>query len=912
MISTTLKTRLLASGACAAMMAIASTAAAQEAPAPQSAPAVDEPAQVEELVVTGFRSSLSKALDVKRNNIGAVDAILAEDIAAFPDQNLAEAIQRLPGVTISRVAGEGSQISVRGLGADFTRVRINGVDSIATAAGNRSRGFDFNVFASELFNSITVRKTQSADVSEGSLGATVDLQTGRPFDYKGFKAAASAQGSVNSITNKTLPRLAGLLSWSNPEQTFGILGSVAYSRRRPVSEGFNTTRWQGGDAINPATGLPGTDTNFASCSVCTTPAQLAQVQNAFYPRIPRYTASEIDSKRLGITGSMQWQPSPKTRFDLDVLYSKLNQYTESPNLEAISFSRSGAAGSTGIRETVVRDYAIDDTNTFTYGVFDRVDVRSENGTQRDNTKFTQVTLAGQHEFTDRLRVKGRIGVANSDYQMPEQISFQLDRNNVNGYTYDARGDSRKPIITYGFDVANPALFTLTEMRSRESSILNITRTAVGEIEYEVDDALTLKAGINAQQFVAKYRDASRNQTLTGSRQIVGVGAFSKVVTFGRDFPFPGGDKTYVVADIDKALAATNLLSFPLVVAAGDTRDVSEDDLSGYGQAVVDTTVLGGRSLRSDFGVRIARTKVEAQGFLNNAYVTKTNDYVDVLPSMNVSLEAIDGVMLRLGVAKVMARPTLASLTPGGSVGATSRTVSYGNPDLEPFRSTNYDFSAEWYFQPEALLSVSVFYKKIDSFIAQQSSQARYGDLGLPLSLLNGTQESADSIFQVTSNINGTGGTLKGVELQYQQPFTFLPEALKGFGFIGNIAFVKSDVNYGTELAPNRNKLTGQSNQTYNATLYYERGPFSARASAAHRSGFLTTYPGQNENTEGGTHGSTYYDASMSYKVRENLTVSLEGINLGDEYTDAYVDVADRVNDYRHTGREILFGVRWTY
>jgi TonB-dependent receptor len=904
MTSTTFKTRLMTGSiiGCAVLAStlMSQTAAAQTAPAPAAA---EESAQVEELVVTGFRSSLSKALDVKRNNIGAVDAIMAEDIAAFPDQNLAEAIQRLPGVTISRVAGEGSQISVRGLGADFTRVRINGVDSIAAAAGNRSRGFDFNIFASELFNSITVRKTQSADVSEGSLGATVDLQTGRPFDYKGFKAAASAQGSINSITDKTLPRLAGLMSWSNPDQTFGILGSVAYSRRRPVNEGFNTTRWQGGAS-------DGGD-NFAGCLTCTTPAQLAAVNSAFYPRIPRYTASEIDSKRLGITGSVQWQPSPRTRFDLDVLYSKLNQYTESPNLEAISFSRSGNAASTGVRQTIVRDYAIDN-NTFTYGVFDRVDVRSENGTQRDNTKFTQVTLAGQHEFSDRLRMKGRIGVANSDYQMPEQISFQLDRNDVNGYTYDARGDSRKPIINYGFDVANPALFTLTEMRSRESSILNITRTAVGEVEYDVDDALTLKAGVNAQQFVAKYRDASRNQTLTGGRQIVGVGAFSKVVTFGRDFPFPGGDRTYVVADIDKALAATNLLSFPLVVAAGDTRDVAEDDISGYGQAVVDTTVLGGMPLRSDFGFRVAKTKIVAQGFVNTAYVTQKNDYTDVLPSMNLSLEPHDGVMLRLGVAKVMARPTLASLTPGGTVGATSRTVSFGNTDLEPFRATNYDFSAEWYFQPEALLSVSLFYKKIDSFIAQSSSQARYGDLGLPLSLLNGTQEGPDSIFQVTTSINGSGGTLKGVEFQYQQPFTFLPEMLKGFGFIGNIAFVESDVNYGTALAPNRNKLTGQSDQTYNATLYYERGPFSARVSAAHRSGFLTTYPGQNDNTEGGTHGSTYFDASMSYKVRENLTVSLEGINLGDEYTDAYVDESDRVNDYRHTGREILFGVRWTY
>ena len=909
MISATFKRRLLASGALTAALALVNVAAAQTAPAApttsQTAPAAEEPSQVEEVIVSGFRSSLSKALGVKRDSIGAVDAILAEDIAAFPDQNLAEAIQRLPGVTIDRVGGEGRQITVRGLNADFTRVRINGVDAIATGGGNRSRGFDFNVFASELFNSITVRKTQSADTPEGSLGATVDLQTGRPFDYKGFKAAASAEGSLNSITDRILPRAAGLLSWANEDQTFGVLASVAYSKRQPVAEGFNTTRWAGGD-YDPARR---SSDDFASCSACATPGQLEQVQRAFYPRIPRYTASKIDSERLGVTFSTQWQPSDRTRFDLDVLYSDLDQFTESPNLEAISFSRPNAAG---VGSTIVRDYAINDRNTFTYGVFDNVDVRSENGAQRDHTKFTQVTLAGKHDVTDRLRVKGKIGVANSAYSMPEQISFQLDRSDVDGYAYDGRANDRTPVINYGFDVTNPALFTLTEMRSRESTALNIVRTATGDVEYDVDEHLTLRAGLNAQQYVVKYRDKSRNQTLTGGGQIVGVGAFSKVVRFGRDFPFPGGDRSYVVADIDKAVAYTNLLSYPLIVQSGDTRDVAEDDISGFGQAVVNATVLGGMPLRADFGARFAKTKVVSKGFVNTTYITAKNDYTDMLPSMNLSLEPTDGVLLRLGVAKVMARPTLGSLTPGGTVSATTRTVNFGNPELEPFRATNYDLAAEWYFAPEALISVAFFYKKIDSFIASRTTQAVYSSLNLPASLLTSAGVSVNDIFDVTNPYNGTGGTLKGVELQYQQPFTFLPERFKGFGFIGNFTYVDSSVNYGTEAAPNYNKLTGQSKTTSNATLYYERGKVSARVSAAKRSGFLTGYPGSNGNSEHGTHGSTFYDFSTSYKIRDNLTVTLEGINLSDEFTDAYVDVADRVSDYRHTGREILLGVRWTY
>jgi len=901
MASRTLRQQLMASALLGGVFAVSMLAGAASAQTAAPTQTADEASAVEQIVVTGYRSSLSKALGAKRTSIGAIDAILAEDIAAFPDQNLAEAIQRLPGVTIDRVGGEGRQISVRGLNADFTRVRINGVEAIATGGGNRSRGFDFNVFASELFNSITVRKTQSADIAEGSLGATVDLQSGRPFDYTGFKAAASAEGSLNSITDRILPRAAGLLSWSNPDKTFGVLASVAYSKRQPVAEGFNTTRWQGADASD----------NFASCSKCTTPEELAKVQNAFYPRIPRYTASKIDSERLGITFSTQWRPNSKSELSLDVLYSDLNQFTESPNLEAISFSRSNAAG---VGSTIVRDYALNDRNTFTYGVFDKVDVRSENGTQRDHTTFTQVTLAGKYEFTDRLRGQARIGVANSDYRLPEQISFQLDRNDVNGYTYDARANDRTPIITYGFDVANPALYTLTEMRSAVQTSLNITRTASGNLEFDVDEHLKLRGGIDAQQYVVKYRGASRNQVLTGSNQIVGAGAFSKVVSFGRDFPFPGGDRKYVVADIDKALAYTKLLNFPLIVQQGDTRDVEEKDLSGFGQAIVDATVFGGMPLRSDFGFRVAHTKVTSQGFIGSGvYLTAKNDYTDVLPSMNITLEPRDNFILRGGVAKVMARPTLGSLTPGGSVGATTRTVNFGNPDLEPFRATNFDLAAEWYFASESLIGVAVFYKKIDSFIASQTTRAVYSSLGLPASLLSTSAGvTVNDIFDVTNPYNGEGGWLKGVEFQYQQPFNFLPDALRGFGFIGNFTYVDSEVNYGTKAAPKLNKLTGQSKTTANATLYFERGKFSARTSAARRSGFLTQFPGSNGNSEHGTHGSTYYDFSSSYKVRDNLVVTLEGINLGDKFTDAYVDTADRISDYRHTGREILLGVRWTY
>ncbi|WP_409836473.1 TonB-dependent receptor plug domain-containing protein, partial [Brevundimonas sp.] len=201
---------------------------------------------VDEIVVTGFRGSLRAAIDVKRRENSIVDSISAEDIADFPDLNLAESLQRVPGVQIDRDGGEGRSINVRGLSSDFVRVRLNGLEALATTGGrdqgraNRNRGFDFNVFASELFNSITVRKSQEAAVNEGSLGATVDLQTARPFDYDGFTFAAGSQVTYNDLSENTGPRATALISNRWLDGRLGALLSVAYSQRLTFEDGSSS------------------------------------------------------------------------------------------------------------------------------------------------------------------------------------------------------------------------------------------------------------------------------------------------------------------------------------------------------------------------------------------------------------------------------------------------------------------------------------------------------------------------------------------------------------------------------------------------------------------------------------------------------------------------------------------------
>ena len=266
-----------------------------------------------------------------------VDAIVAEDIADFPDLNLAESLQRIPGVSISRDAGEGRNISVRGLDSQFTRVRINGMEALTTTGGtdssggaNRGRGFDFNVFASELFNSITVRKTASADIEEGSLGATVDLQTARPFDYDGFTFVTGAQLGYNDLAGDLDPRATMLISNTWADNTFGALMSVAYTKRRLIEEGHSTVRWDTGTSSGGFAGTP-----FGRRRATT-----------FHPRIPRYGVLEHEQERLGITASLQFDPTDKTSMGLDVMYADLDATRTENFLNGLSFSRAACVAGT--------------------------------------------------------------------------------------------------------------------------------------------------------------------------------------------------------------------------------------------------------------------------------------------------------------------------------------------------------------------------------------------------------------------------------------------------------------------------------------------------------------------------------------------------------------------------------------
>ena len=305
---------------------------AQEAE--NAAAAADEKA-IEVIEVSGFRGSLNKSLLEKRTSVNSKESIVAQDIGKFPDLNIAESIQRVPGVAISREGGEGRQITLRGLSPSFTRTTLNGMEVPASTDGtdsgggvNGGRGFDFNIFASELFNRVDIQKSPTASMEEGGIAGTVDLYSAKPFDYDGFKFVSSLQGGYNSITEEVDPRAAFMVSNRFADDKIGVLFSAAFSERTVRQEGYGTVRWttpvrDGGGLFADTSNTQVTGT--PDVGSCEADGQAVDPLNCLWsPRLPRPDYFGNDQERVGFTGSLQWQVSDDFTLTLDGLLSTLD------------------------------------------------------------------------------------------------------------------------------------------------------------------------------------------------------------------------------------------------------------------------------------------------------------------------------------------------------------------------------------------------------------------------------------------------------------------------------------------------------------------------------------------------------------------------------------------------------------
>lgn len=886
--------------------------------------------QIEVISVVGsFRGSLASALNQKRFETGATDTIKAEDIADFPDLNLAESLQRIPGVAISRVAGEGRQISVRGLGPDFTRVRINGMEAQSTSGGtdqiggaNRGRGFDFNTFSSDLFNELTVRKTASANIEEGSLGATVDMRTARPFDYDGMTFAANLQAGYNDKSEEVDPKGSFLFSNINDDGTFGYLISAAFSERNILDEGASTVRWNNVNDFGTYRG----DANAP---------ELQAINNAFRPRLPRYDSYVHNVKRTGIATALEYRPSLETRFNLDVLYSKDDSTRQEAFMQGILNAGANRAALTNPASGItggmnVLDYEIDGTNTVTYASFENALIRNELRYDELSTEFLQITLSGQHQLTDNLKIDGMIGRATSEFDNPIQTTVVMEKAGQT-FSYDYRGGKRQnPELLFGAGVFDPNGWTTNSVRLRPLGAENTFDSAAFNIEYVLNDILTLRSGLHYKKFEFETHEARRQ-----SENAAGVVMSPDLIRQYGAAVGPYG--SWLVPDLAAIDARYNIYSNTGAFTVSrdfrrvDNYSAEEKTLGAYVQLAFDTE-LGDTGFRGDIGGRFVKTDQSSTAWATlggtEQLITAKHDYNEFLPSLNLVFEPMDDVIIRFGYAEVMARAGLGSIRPNVSVSVSggARSISGGNPTLEPTKAKTYDLGLELYFDNESLLGVAVFRKDIDSYVQGLRETKLFTETGLPIQAAidacnagpgygeaTGCNENVE--WQTNTPLNGPGGNLYGFEVQYQMPFSFLPEFWNRFGFIGNYTYVKAQMDYinNTGVVLATRDLQGLSENTRSATLYYEDEKFSARVSLADRARYLTNAIGRDNNDMEGTNATRNIDAAMSYQLNDNWKLTFEALNLTNEVDDQWVDSSgNRLTYYHATGRQYYLGAQYKF
>lgn len=855
--------------------------------------------QPTDIVVSGYRESVAKAQQIKRAATGSQDVILAQDIAAFPDQNLAEALQRVPGVALTRDSGEGRQISLRGLGADFTRTQLNGMEVLTnTSSGldsrssvNRTRSFDYSIFASELFNKVVVEKSYAAEQDEGGIGGTIGLNTAKPFDYKGRTIVASAKAQSNQYTKTITPRLVGLVSqhWGD----FGFLASAAYSTADTIEFGYRNWNWS---QINFGAANVGPAVSAADRALLVNATGTNRIWNS---RAQTYATFFNKRERLGLTTALQYHPNERTDLTLDVLYGKLNNDRRSGVIGAAGTNGVAANNITGTQ--VLTGVSFDQYNDIVGASFDHVDMRTESKVTHDQTTFWQAALNGHTDLSDTLTASVLAGWSRSTF---DSSYTQVYLEAVNkSYAFSGL-NTGSPRNTYGFDITDASKWDLQGLETRADRILSEFYNTKAELAWRVGSGSTIKAGAGFKRFTNsgwQQKVAPSYEDKPGIPRVP-----TSVLSDSSLAPYIIGDVagTYALLGQSTTVNASNTVT-------GTAYDLREKTYGAYLQYDLKTR-LGGIGLRANFGVRYYHTDLGSSGtaLVGGVLVpvNVTNSYHGFLPAANLAFDLSPSLVFRLSGNRNLSRPALSDMRAAGTLNLASfgGSIAAGNPNLSPFIADSVEGSLEYYDGQRGSLAIGAFYKHMKSYITSETQLVAYNTTGYPDALLPAGVDPSVMV-NFTRPINGPGASIKGIEIAAKRDFDFLPAPFDKLGVLGNVTVADGSTPvYYSGVAVSL-PLPTLSKLSSNATLYYDTPRWGVRGSVATRSRYRWGNGG-NGNIGEYIKGSTNVDASAYLNVTPTFKVSVEAINITDQPIVQYADgTAQRVMTNTVSGRTLSFG-----
>lgn len=775
------------------------------------------------IVVTGVRASLDRAMDIKRDASGVVDAISAEDIGKFPDTNLAESLQRIPGVSINRVNGEGSQVTVRGFGPQFNLVTVNGrqiATSFVNAAGGdqsvdfsraTSRSFDFNNLASEGVSRLEVYKTGRAAIPSGGIGAAINIVTVRPLDAagEGLRGSVGAK-ALYDLSNEDFhidPEFSGVVTWSDPEETVGVSLFGAYQKRQSAAASATSNDWN----VTPFSSFPGQGGGTVVSGAPDSPDALVAV-----PNDSRYHYSESERERINLSGSAQFRPIDTLTITADALYAQ-NEISEARTDQTNWFNRPFDNITFDTSDVVPTAVYIDEGTG--YGT---KDIGFEQQYRATKTELQSYGLNAEWEIADgfSLTLDGNHSVSNSTPNSANGASSTLVSFGapvVDAHSVDYSGPVPNQHWTLNDSGAGTdGILGTADDRGNNNGVLDIgdlgtqvQRTNASSQRHrlnQISGNLGWDFGGGSRFDIgASYIDSQMTSARIQTQQTLGDWGINNV----GDVQSVAGDLVeqfclscqfdhYSVTDADIAFRGNAVdlynalasyyegLGNPINVSGNDYDQVGEKILSAYAQLTWDGMLMD-RPAALVAGVRFENTKVKAFSRVaqpdriewdsdndftrvigsNVAEITRDGEYNNLLPAIDFRIEPMDDVVARVSYSKTIARADYGNLFASQSAGAPNRPTalagvtggSQGNPGLLPLVSDNFDVSLEWYFAPTSYVSGGFFYKKVKNFVGVGQQNLELFGLRDPSSGAAGSR-SGDAL----AEINDLGAVLSDVSL----------------------------------------------------------------------------------------------------------------------------------------------------
>lgn len=824
----------------------------------------------DEIIVTGIRASLEQAADIKREAPQVMDVITAEDVGKLPDSNVAEALQRVTGVQITRVFGEGQSVSVRGL--QQVRVEVDGRTLLGWSARlsppendqlGRSSGLDS--VPSSLFGRLEVQKSPLASQAEGGLGGTVNLVTPKPLSFKETTFSLRANGVYSENSDKFEPAITGFATTKFADGRIGIMLAGEYQKRTSTTQAFERNNF-----------LNRTYTTPTGPVVRPTPALL------------QYENFVVDRSRLGLNGAIQFEVTPEFTVTADALYSEL---TTGRHQDFFSFRL--PTGNNPVTNAVVEDGMVVAGNT-------NGTVTTAGQIRNEPTKSYLYGLNGKYE-SDGLTIAADGYYSKGTIDQTIQIITLQATTTVPG-AIDFR-DNTIPSLTLGgtFNPTNYASYNPATNGVRSNRLIGVLDEWTGKLDvsYETDAGVIVSAGIRYTDLHARS-NAYRSQVTPTRAEIE---PFLKLIdgnfmpdipgTFPRSFLSTEPTFDYVFNRAQQAQPNPNPDDkSTLLPNSQRDYDFSEKTIAGY-LMVAGEGEIGGIPFRANAGARIASTDLSVDTFLNvgttSTLVTDKNSYTKILPSANIAFNVTNDFLIRISGSQTMQRASIADLAPSTFFNATNLSVTGGNANLKPPMSTQADISFEYYHGKGSLISGALFYKDVKDFIASFVTTGVDTDLD---------PQGRELVFSRPENL--ASAKIKGFEIGVQQFMDFLPSPFDGLGIIANYTYSDSEDNAGFP-------LVAVSKNSYNLIGLYEKGPVSARIAYNYRDEAVFEF---SEGRPSYIGPRSQLDAQLGFDITKNFTLSLQAQNLMPKKsaTEEYSVVPVALNSYALSERRFSVGL----